>query len=531
MENELEFNRRNFVKFLGGGAVAAANIGVLSSLNSCAGSTKEINKLPFRPIDYTNRDDLVLAEGFEYSVVISEGDKINGNELFGANNDYTAVTHLNSNEIILWVNNEYPTPLFVSGWTKGKKRTKRQVDLERASVGGSIVHLKREGKGKPWKFVADSKYNRRIDGTAKIPLIAPRPVAGGLVATGTLGNCAGGVTPWGTILTCEENYQDYYGERARENKVLKKGRLGWDRFYKHPPEHYGWVVEVNVMTGEAKKLTALGRFAHESATAVKTKDGRVAVYSGDDKKGEFLYKFLSDKKDSLETGELFVADVKNGKWVSMDIEKQPILKKNFKDQLDVLIHCREAGRLLGATKLDRPEDIEIHPFTGDVYLTLTNNKNRGNYHGSIFRLRETNGDYASMTFSAGDFLVGGRDFSCPDNLAFDKNGNLWMVTDMSGSAMNKPPYSKFKNNGLFFIPTAGKLAGQVFQVASAPTHAEITGLSWDEDHETLFVAVQHPGEKSKSLKKLTSHWPNGGTSRPKSSVVQISGKALSDLTS
>jgi secreted PhoX family phosphatase len=131
-----------------------------------------------------------------------------------------------------------------------------------------------------------------------------------------------------------------------------------------------------------------------------------------------------------------------------------------------------------------------------------------------------------MTFKAADFLVGGDDFSCPDNLAFDSKGNLWIATDMSGGAMNKPPYTKFKNNGLFYVAMSGPEAGIVKQIASAPKDAELTGLSFSPDGKTLFMSVQHPGEKSGSLRTLTSHWPKGGDSEPLSSVVQIRGKLL-----
>ena len=137
------------------------------------------------------------------------------------------------------------------------------------------------------------------------------------------------------------------------------------------------------------------------------KDGRVVAYSGDDKADEHLYRFVSSKPNSLDEGELFVADIKKGKWLSLDYEKQAKLQKNFKDQIEVLTFCREAAKILGATPLDRPEDIEIHPKTGDVYVALTNNVERMNFHGSIMKLIPENGDHESENFSASDFLVGG----------------------------------------------------------------------------------------------------------------------------
>ncbi len=522
-----EFSRRRFVQFVGGGTLLIPQTASLLGLfHSCASGSKAPHRLPFKPIRFTDRDDFVLANGFQHQILISEGEKIKGSLEFGANNDYTAFFPLGSSDAILWVNNEYPRAKF----GRHKKRSRKNIARERRQVGGSLLHIRRKVGGGYWEFVKDSSYNRRLDASTKIPLIAERPIEGSLVAEGTFANCAGGVTPWKTVLSCEENYHDYYGERVFGSRQVKGSKRNWEKYHNNPPEHYGWVVEVNPMTGKAKKLTALGRFAHESATCVRTKGGRVAVYSGDDKAGEFLYKFVSEKGDSLEKGELFVADIKRGRWLSLDREKQTILRKNFKDQLDVLIHCRQAGRLVGATPLDRPEDVEINPYNGDVFVCLTNNKKRGNYHGSILKISEKGVDHGAMEFKAQDFVVGGVDFSCPDNLVFDPNGNLWMVTDMSGSSMHKHPYKKFKNNGLFYIPLSGPLAGRAFQVASAPRDAELTGLSFSRDGKSLFVCVQHPGEKSKGLGGLSSHWPEGGSSLPKSSVVEIYGDALRSLT-
>lgn len=514
----MSFNRRDFVKFMGGSTLALAPFG----LASCNKEKKSEGKT--KGISFSDKDDFVLAEGFEYDIIVSFKDKISDKDTFGSNNDYTCPIALNENEVILWVNHEYPDLLVGSQYEKGMERTKAMIDSERYSCGGSLVHLKKEGKN--WKLQFNSQYNRRVNGETEIPIISDRPIEGKTVAIGTFANCAGGKTPWDTILTCEENYHDYYGERSFPERTFSEPRLGWNKFYQNPPEHYGWVVEVNPKTGEAKKLTGLGRFSHECATCIRTKDGKVAVYSGDDKNSEFLYKFISEKPDSLEKGELFVADVKQGKWLSLDINKQPKLKETFKDQTEVLIHCREAGRLLGATPLDRPEDIEINPATGDVFVCLTNNKERQNYHGSILKISEDGKDHGSMTFKAADFLVGGEDFSCPDNMAFDSKGNLWFSTDMSGGAMHKPPYTKFKNNGLFFVPMSGKEAGKVIQIASAPTDAELTGLSFSPDGKTMFLSVQHPGEKSKNLKELRSHWPKGGSEHPLSSVIEIRGPLL-----
>ncbi len=523
-------NRRDFVKFLGGTLA-------LVPLSSCSSllKTNSISVKEFKDLFPNKADDLVLAPGLKYEMLASWGDKINDKETFGFNNDYTAYFPIDENRGVLWVNHEYPDPKFVSGYEVGMARTKAQMKKEMESVGGSLIEIQKDTSGK-WSLVKNSKYNRRLDGFTEIPIIAPRKIEGSQTAVGTFANCAGGITPWGTVLTCEENYHDFYGEKLHDGKE-KKGRFGWDAYKKRSPHHYGWVVEVNPFTGEAKKLTSIGRYAHECCTVTKAKDGTIVAFSGDDKKDEFIYKFVSSKKNSLEEGELFVGDFVNGKWLSLDINKSEVLKKNFKDQTDILIHCRKAGRLLGATKMDRPEDFEIHPKTGDVYLTLTNNYSNkrpdslNNYHGKILKISHPNGDYLSESFESSDFVVGGVEtkMSCPDNLIFDKNGNLWMTNDISGSMMNKGPYKSFKNNGLFYIPTSGPQAGEVFQIASAPIDAELTGLTFTPDEKTLFLSVQHPGEKSPSAKKLSSHWPTKDNGTPRPSVVQISGRLLDEL--
>lgn len=527
----MEFSRREFVKFIGGAVGTAAKIsGVGAVATSCASTIDDNEKNAGFGIEPTDKDDLVLADGLSAELLIAWGDKMNkkGDE-FGFNNDYTAFLPLDGkkDEALFWVNHEATNPLFVSG----EERSKENVDKELKSVGGAIVHIKKDSNGQ-WRFIANSKYNRRIDGFTKIPFANGEKIQGQNYGMGTLGNCAGGVTPWGTVLTCEENYFIFYGEQDHATGKKSDSYLGWEKHYpKNHPHHYGWVVEVDLKTGKSKKLTGIGRYAHECATCNLAKDGRTVVYSGDDKAGEFIYKFISDKKNSLDKGTLYVADIPNGKWISMDINEQPILKKNFKNQLDVLIHCREAGRLLGATPCDRPEDFEIQPGTNNVFLTLTNNKGAGNYHGSILKIEETNGDPLSLTFKASNFAVGGEKagFSCPDNLIFDKSGNLWMVTDISGGSMNKAPYTAFKNNGLFYFPMSGPHAGKAIQVASAPVDAELTGLSFSSDSKTLFVAVQHPGEKSKSLDKLTSTWPHEAKGIPRPAVVQIQGPLLDRL--
>lgn len=527
-------SRREFIGFLGRTALTAW---ALPELIGCASAGSGNPSLPFQPISPTSADDLVLANGFKYDLLIKWKDPLSGGRAFGTNNDYTAFFPMSpkaADEGILWVNHEAVDTIFVSGWTKKSRRTLSQVKAEMREVGGSLVHI-RKIKEK-WQVVKGSRFNRRIDAQTKIPFASERPISGKKFAMGTLGNCAGGVTPWGTVLTCEENYDHFFGEyryndQGKPEWFTNPEDIGWREFFPYSPEHYGWVVEVNPRTGSAKKLTALGRFRHECATTTLARDGRVVVYSGEDAANEFLYKFISKRPGSLEEGELFVANTHDGKWLSLSYAKSPELQKKFRDQTEVLIRAREAARLLGATPLDRPEDIEVDPKTGAVLVTLTNNIPKGNFHGTIFRLAEENNDPLALKFSSSTFMVGGEKngFSCPDNMVFDRKGNLWLCCDVSDRFLNKPPYVAYGNNALFYIPMSGPHSGRAYRVASAPVTAEITGPTFSPDGRTLFLSVQHPGEGTSDLKNPLSHWPGPKGSMPKSSVVCLSGPALDAL--
>lgn len=538
-------SRRQFLHFFGRSAAALALGGMAFGETGCKKSenqpivrtTQTLSRrppqLPFQPITPQTNDRLVLAGGLTSQIVASWGDVINTKgDTFGYNNDFTAYLPIQgSQEGLLWVNHESPHSLFVGKQAPGETRTKEQVLREQYAVGGSLVRVKRNAKGK-WSLVTSDPRNRRFHARTAIPLQAPRPIAGSQQAKGTLANCCGGTTPWGHILTCEENTDEFYGDIKYNNGKrtidTSESYHGWQTFFPEPPEHYGWVVEINPQTGSAHKRTALGRFAHEGATVTQAKDGRCVVYMGDDSTDQCIYKFIASKPNTLEEGELFVADVSKGLWRSLSIKKQPILQTHFRDQTDVLIRTREAAKLVGGTPMARPEGIQVDPQTKAIYICLTNHKGKENLFGSIFKIEEANGDHLSMHFSSSTFLAGGPQtgFACPDNLAFDPSGNLWMTNDISTSQIGKGPYQPFGHNALHCIPLRGKWAGKVLRVASAPTNAELTGMSFTPDGQTLFLSVQHPGSRSKSMTELTSHWPNGGTAIPKPSVVAISGPAL-----
>ncbi|SFG27506.1 PhoX family protein [Pontibacter chinhatensis] len=527
MDNSLK--RRAFLEFLGKGSLALlVQAPVFQAL---ANTTRPTAAATIQGLGPTSTDELTLIEGLQYEVLLKWGDPISEQDHYGFNNDYVAFVPLSgqdSEEGLLWINHEYISPMFVSGYTGTSERTKEQVDKEMYEVGGTIVRVRKGSDGK-WAVVYNDPLNRRITAKTPMPFHYPKPIAGADRAIGTLANCAGGVTPWGTILTCEENYDSFYGERDwKTGGLTGPSHYGWEKFYDYPPEHYGWVVEVDPRTGDSKKLVALGRCAHECATVKELPDGRLVVYTGDDANDECLYKFISSKPGSLLEGTLYVANLEKGRWESLDRRKQKALRKAFKTQEEVLIRLREASKLVGGSLLDRPEDIEIDPVTGHVLVALTNNTPKGNYHGSILKIVEENGQYDALRFSHDTFLAGGPEtgFACPDNMAFDPAGNLWFTSDISGRSINKGPYTSFGNNGLFLVPRQGPQAGQVLQIASAPMDAELTGPYFSPDGRTLFLCVQHPGETSRSLTELTSHWPEGGSAVPKSAIVTISGPAL-----
>lgn len=541
-------NRRSFLRFLGRAGIGVSAGGFLVNLQACTPTEKPMETVelpksrpfPLKNIEHSLEDKLLLSNGLEYDILIKWNDPISDLDQFGFNNDYLAFVPFDPNQPddgMLWVNHEYLQELFVSGYNKADKSNKTQeiVDKEMYSVGGSLIRI-RKNTDKKWEVVKNDEHNRRLTAKTEIPFDWHEPIMGSTTAIGTFANCAGGITPWGTILTCEENYDMFYGETdysdPKNPKRILGGDYGWSKHYDYPPEHYGWVVEVNPLTGAAKKLVALGRCAHECATVHEAKDGRLVVYTGDDSNDECLYKFISKEPKNLREGTLYVANTTKGEWISLDYKEQEILRQHFKSQTEVLVRLREAAKLVGGTPLNRPEDIEIDPLTGNVLVALTNNKPKGDYLGEILKIEEADPENkTSLKFMASTFLAGGEStgFACPDNMAFDPKGNLWFTSDISGSSINKEPYLPFGNNGLFMVPSWGEDKGKVLQIASAPTDAEFTGPVFSPDGETLFLSVQHPGEGSKDLENLTSHWPEGGEAKPKPSVVCISGQALKDL--
>ncbi|WP_221567548.1 PhoX family phosphatase [Alkalihalobacillus sp. TS-13] len=537
-------DRKKFLTYLGTGTVALAAAGtgldgIADKVNAQQGNFHKPNKkipkmgpLKFKPIEPTRKDDLVLPRGYSYNVVAAYGDKINPKgDTFGFNNDFTLFFPIAAEDErgLLWVNHEYVDDKFVFGKKIEGEYSQAQIQKLLYDQGGSIIEVVKGNDG--WKLDTSSQYARRVTGLTPIALTGPAKgataVGGSSKVQGTFANCSGGKTLWGTLLTCEENYEDT-SESAKLDET-----------------HYGWVVEVDPFDEkfQVRKHTALGRFNHENASMGLANDGRVVVYMGDDKKDACVYKFISEGKyDSkagkknaklLEKGTLYVADFSKGAWVPLTIEEvkkaaaddKEALDK-FQTQADVVVNCHDAALLVGGTPTDRPEDVEISPFDGTIFIAHTNNDNHGNMHGHITRFFEKNEDHGSLEFQFSIFAAGGiqSGFSAPDNLTFDEDGNLWTVTDISSSKLNSTIWEPFGNNGMFAIPTHGQDEGVAYQFASAPVEAELTGPSFTPDEKTLFLSVQHPGEETEDLSKPTSKWPHrAGDSMPRPGVVAITG--------
>lgn len=551
-------DRKTFLSFLGTGvaalAAASAGLGALDGKASAMSSTADhlfgfkTNKVSgyFDPIQPSKEDKLVLPKNFKYDVVAAFDDVINkAGEKFGQGADYNAFFPIKGSNTrgLLVTNHEY-TNIFSLGTVVDGKMTADQIQKDLYYQGMSVIEVYRDENG-TWKMDTSSKYARRINGMTKFDITGPAKGSAALgnatTAIGTFANCSGGVTLWNTVLSCEENYAD----TAAAAKL--------------PDTHYGWVVEIDPFDQSyRKKHTALGRFNHENTAMGIAADGRVVVYMGDDKKDACVYKFISKGKYDqlkgrsnsalLEEGTLYVASLKSGKWLPVTIEavtkvlnnekfknpygvsasKEELLKK-YKSQADVVTYCHEAALLVGGTPTDRPEDIEISPFDNTVFICHTNNDIHGNIHGHLTRIFESGNDLGALEFDFEIFAAGGRQsgFSSPDNLAFDSNGNLWVVTDISTSSHNKGVYKSFMNNGLFVIPTSGAGKGTALQFASGPVDAELTGPFFTPDEQTLFLSVQHPGEMTTDLSKPTSTWPHRpGDTKARCGVVAISGFKL-----
>ncbi|MEN9514937.1 MAG: PhoX family protein [Burkholderiaceae bacterium] len=489
---------------------------------------------------------------------------------------------------LLVLNHEYVDhELLYPDGTKHWSRDK--VLKSMAAHGVSIVEVRL--KDRHWELVRPSTYARRI--TALSPMRLSGPAAGhrlmktaadpsGTQVIGTFANCAHGFTPWGTYLTCEENWQYYFqGNRSPESHEPRWGirEEAWVRWHEfeprfdlrqHPQEvnRFGWVVEIDPMDPKSIpiKRTALGRASREGATVVQCRDKRVVVYMGEDAAFQYIYKFVSrdpvreggyrTNRHALDHGTLFVARFDadgKGRWLPLVFGQGPLnASAGFASQAEVLIESRLASEVLGATRMDRPEWIAVDPETKTCYVTLTNNRQRGlegfppvdaanprgpNRTGHIIRWRES-GDFDAEAFQWDIFLHGGTPehhdealrgsmkgdgFASADGLWFDPRGFLWVQTDMSQSTQARADQQGLGNNALL---AADPLTGQCKRFLVGPAGCEITGAITNPELTTLFVNIQHPGEghrfkAGEGDPGAVSNWPDGPGRRPRSATVAI----------
>lgn len=586
--------RRNFIRGIaaaGASTAAAAALdraGVLDLATAEAQSATPNDFSSFRAIAASSADALQVPEGYRADVIIGYGDGFandDGTQLrYGYNNDFLAYFPLKgSDEGLLFVNHEYPSPFFIHGQTDPRAKTREQIALEMEAVGISVLHVRRDAGGL-FRVVSPSFYNRRITGDGPVaeftgPLAAQPDHPGiGTAAPGSLANCSGGITPWQTALTCEENYQDYgtddpeFGYGWTPQRTGTFDYVNGDGSSVERPAKFGWVMEVDPMdpSSTPRKHTALGRFRHEN-TAFRSQAGAPFVlYMGDDRSGGGVYKFVSDlpfrpgrraENDRiLERGQLFIArwEPEGRRRFTTSGDTQPITATSGTGSWrrvarNELVDCHARIRAaVGSAEFDthyatnRPEDLEVDE-DGTVFIALTNNSTVRDAHGSIRTLREAGNDPAATSFTWADYAPGGpsgrreageQGFSSPDNLVFDRAGNLWVVTDISSSTLNRPdrPQAFHANNAIFMVPRTGPNAGVAFRFGNMPIQAEGTGPYFTPDEQTLFVNVQHPGEESgpgdsnagDQFANTTSYWPRGNKttgqnpSTPIPSMVAIS---------
>jgi secreted PhoX family phosphatase len=526
---------------------------------------------------------------------------------FGYNSDYLDIVADPSGKTGVLVNNhEYVNPNIMFAPTSDPAELRRRGDVYKAAQGMSVVEIRRKRTGEPWSYVVGGKRNRRI--TVETVFELTGPAAGSeLVKTaadpegrwvhGTLGNCAGGTTPWGTILSGEENFNGYFAWKAEtpaqkryQSTASTSTSTGWEKYdprfnahdagYVNEPNRFGYIVEIDPQdpTSTPKKHTAMGRFKHEGANVIVAEDGRVVAYMGDDERNDYLYKFVSKHRISgsrkknltlLSEGDLYVAKFTgnspkgeitgtgalpadqlfdgSGEWLPLTRNGESAVPGFTTDE--VLVYTRLAADAVGATKMDRPEDVEPNPKTGKVYLALTNNSARsvatidepnpitGNRYGHVIEMTETAGQ-AGATFGWSILLLCGdpkvfansyfagfpkdlvSPISCPDNVAFDSAGNLWISTDGQPGTIGY-------NDGLFLVPLEGAERGHVQQFLAVPRDAETCGPVIHDQEGLVFVAVQHPGEDGtvaapRSLfPDYGSHAPGDLPNGPRPSVVQV----------
>ena len=595
----------------GGGAPAAAATVPLA----VAGPGGPLARLDFQPVPPNRRDAVVLPNGFDHNVIIRWGDPVVAGapawspydltldavkKTFGYNNDYVSVVPLDDRRALMTVNHEYDDPALM--YPAGKYTQEQIAWFGIYSHGLSVVTIRRGQVAGSWfreKNLASATKNRRINADTKFHVTGPAAGHALLQTTkdpsgtrvkGTLNNCAGGTTPWGTVLSGEENFNQYFNTDgtvpagptlasgtalttaysrygiAKSANDPRKWHTVDDRFdlEAEPNEvhRFGWVVEVDPMNPDEspRKHSMLGRFKHEGACVTIAPSGRAVAYSGDDERGDYMYRFVSEglfdergtsaarrhNKTLLTKGTLYVAKLTGndsgaitapydgtGEWIALTSDTQSFVPGMTVEE--VLVFTRHAADLVAPTKMDRPEDIEVNPVNKKVYVALTNNSNRGtsypadeanpvttsgtrtspgaplvnqsgNRNGYVLEMTPDDDDHAKDTFTWDLLLVCGDPESPETYFAgFDKAevsriscpDNL--TFDSLGNlwiSTDGAPTPMGQNDGLFRVPVVGAERGHVKAFLSVPKGAECCGPLIYDNDNSLFFAPQHPGEIS-----------------------------------
>jgi len=596
--SDIAISRRSFLKGAAYFGVSSFAVSAGLGLPSRKVEAATTRWLSFNPVKANSLDTVTVPEGFKWQTVVSWGDPMwskgkafdhvsRGNAAsqalaFGDNCDGMKLFTHNGRSILACNNESVNRSIIFGNRASGLPENVDDANKGMLAHGVSIVELKNDNGD--WGIVKDSRYNRKITPETQMEITGParghkllQTAADpkGVASLGTWNNCGNGETPWGTYLTCEENFHGYFSSSDADMKIppelkrygikAKDKGYGWaladERFdiTRHPnePNRAGYIVEIDPTDPNStpKKRTALGRFKHENAELVIAENGHVVVYLGDDERGEFLYKFVSagkysemgNNRDLLEDGDLFVARFNadgSGKWLALTPETTGMSSK-----AEICIHTRQAASAVKATTMDRPEWVAANPNKAEAYCCLTNNKNRGvkpnaggdatpvggpnprkaNKYGQIVRWQAANDDHTAEDFSWDLFVVAGNPtvhsddrkgsgnvnadnmFNSPDGLKFDTRGGMWIQTD--GKYSNKDDFAGMGNNQMLLGNTE---TGEINRFMVGPKECEVTGLTWSADRKTMFVGIQHPGEKG------DSHFPGGGDSVPRSTVIAIS---------
>lgn len=465
-------------------------------------------------------------------------------------------------EGMLCINHEFGTNPHVLG--KEQPESLEDVRLSQHAHGVGVVAIKKES-GK-WQRVA-SKNSRRIHVNTPVTFSGPAAKSDLLknqannAPLGTVNNCANGYTPWGTYLTCEENFNGYFGvgpagtwtanERQERYGFTDSGfGYGWEKFdprfdlsnanYINEQNRFGWIVEIDPMNASQTpvKRTALGRFKHEGIAITVGKGGRAVGYMGDDQRFDYCYKFVSKASwrslrarglSPLDHGTLYVAKFNEngtGDWLALTMSN-PALKGKFKDQAELLVYTREAADIVGATPMDRPEWTTVAP-NGHIFWAMTNNSRRTepgpgsplapNPDGHILEMVDSDNHTGTrftwtIPFIAEDTHAEGDEqtFSDPDGLWVDPDGRLFIQTDGG--------QKKGLNNQML---VANPQTGEIRRIFAGPAGCEITGIAVTPDRRTMFINVQHPGDGDPALSNFPA--ATNGVTIPRDATVVLTRK-------